>query len=188
MKIIQIPSPNFYTDRAGYKPEIIVLHIMDGTLAGTDSWFSMPTAKVSSHYGIGFKGEVHQYVQEKDTAWTQGYHAGATFKLHKPDVNPNLYCLSIEHEGRDLSIIHEAQIAASVELIKAMATKWNIPIDRDHIIGHYEIDPIRKPYCPATDKKVIDLIIDRINESNNPPAPTYKEKIKEAINILQSLL
>ena len=36
-----------------FKPELIVLHIMDGTLSGTDSWFADPSSQVSSHYGIG---------------------------------------------------------------------------------------------------------------------------------------
>jgi N-acetyl-anhydromuramyl-L-alanine amidase AmpD len=172
MNIIQKVSPNFGQGRSGYKPEIIVLHIMDGSLVGTDNWFSNPISKVSSHYGAGFAGEIHQYVQDINTAWTQGYHEGATFKLHKPGVNPNLYCLSIEHEGHDLSIVHEAQIAASVELIKSLAAKWNIPIDRDHIIGHYEVDPIRKPNCPATNKSIIDTIVTRANLAQPIPVPT----------------
>ena len=159
MEIKQVPSPNFITGRGGFKPEIIVLHIMDGTLAGTDSWFSTPTSKVSSHYGVGLKGEIHQYVQDLDQAWTQGYHQGATFKLHKPGINPNAYCLSIEYEGQNLANAPETQINASVGLIRSLASYWKIPIDRDHIIGHYEIDPIRKPHCPATDKTIIDKII-----------------------------
>src|SRR5205814_10677286 len=64
---------NFRSGRApGFKPEAVVIHIMDGTLTGTDSWFNNPQAQVSAHYGIGRGGEVHQYVDEKDTA----FHAG----------------------------------------------------------------------------------------------------------------
>lgn len=158
MQIIQKPSPNFKAGRSGYKPEIIVLHVMAGSLAGTDSWFATPTSQVSANYGIGFNGEIHQYVKDEDTAWAQGRVVNPTFTLYKPSVNPNLYCLSIEHEGQDLSVVHEAQISASVELIKALASKWNIPIDRDHIIGHYQIGAY-KPNCPATDKSIIDRIV-----------------------------
>jgi N-acetylmuramoyl-L-alanine amidase len=39
MDIITIPSPNYTKGRAGYKPVAIVIHIMEGTLNGTDSWF-----------------------------------------------------------------------------------------------------------------------------------------------------
>jgi N-acetyl-anhydromuramyl-L-alanine amidase AmpD len=41
---------------------------MDGTLAGTDAWFTNPASQVSAQYGIGKNGEVHQYVKEEDTA------------------------------------------------------------------------------------------------------------------------
>ncbi len=60
MEIIQKKSPNFWVGRKGYRPEAIVIHIMDGTLVGTDSWFANHTSQVSSHYGIGKNGEVHQ--------------------------------------------------------------------------------------------------------------------------------
>jgi N-acetylmuramoyl-L-alanine amidase len=72
MNIKQIPSPNFVVGRGSQKPEIIVIHIMAGTLIGTDSHFSSPFSQVSTHYGIGFNGEVHQYVKEEDTAWGNG--------------------------------------------------------------------------------------------------------------------
>lgn len=182
MNIIQKTSPNFKVGRSGYKPEIIVLHIMAGSLPATDSWFASPASEVSSHYGVGLNGEVHQYVKEEDQAWTQGYHQGATFKLHKPGINPNLYCLSIEHEGQDLSFATETQLNATVELIRAMAARWAIPIDRDHVIGHYEIDPIRKPNCPSVNKSIIDTIVKRVQV-----VPDYKKKIADAIAILQSI-
>lgn len=162
MNIIQKSSPNYKEGRQGYKPELIVLHIMDGTLAGTDDWFSKSVSQVSANYGIGLNGEIHQYVKDEDTAWAQGRVDHPTAKLLKLNVNPNLYCLSIEHEGHDLSKAPDTQLNASVELIKALATKWNIPIDRDHIIGHYQIFA-GKPNCPATDKSIIDKIIEKIN-------------------------
>ncbi len=33
-------SPNFWSGRQGHKPEGIVIHIMAGTLIGTDAWFN----------------------------------------------------------------------------------------------------------------------------------------------------
>lgn len=53
-------------------PEAIVVHIMDGSLSGTDAWFASQASEVSAHYGIGKAGEVHQYVEEADTA----FHCG----------------------------------------------------------------------------------------------------------------
>jgi N-acetylmuramoyl-L-alanine amidase len=164
LNIIQKPSPNFQVGRGGYEPEIIVLHIAEGSLSSMDSWFANPVSQVSSHYGVGFKGEIHQYVQDEDTAWTQGRVLNPTFKLYKPGVNPNKYCLSIEHEGFDLSLVHETQINTSIELIKVLAANWNIPISRDTVIGHYEIFS-GKPNCPATDKSIIDKMVLQTRES-----------------------
>lgn len=151
-------TPNFAAGRKGYKPEIIVLHIMSGSLRGTDVWFSLFFTSVSAHYGVGFDGEIHRYVNDEDTAWAQGRVNNPSFKLYKPGVNPNLYCLSIEHEGTDLSKAPQSQIEASVALIKALAKQWNIPIDRDHIIGHNQIFS-KKPICPAPDNSIIDWIV-----------------------------
>lgn len=184
MNIIQKTTPNFRVGRSGYKPELIVLHIMAGSLLGTDNWFSNPISQVSSNYGVGFTGEIHQYVKDEDTAWAQGRVDNPTFRLYKPGINPNLYCLSIEHEGQDLSKGPEAQIKATVELIKSLASKWNIPIDRDHIIGHYQIGAY-KPNCPAIDKTIIDRIV---KEASGSVVVLDKAEIKEQIKRLLDLI
>lgn len=160
MNIIQKKSPNFGVGRSGYRPDLIAIHIMAGSLAGTDSWFAAPESQVSSHYGVGFNGEVHQYVQENDTAWCNGRVDNPTSKivLSRPGVNPNKYTLSIENEGEDLSKAPQKQIDAIVELVKTMATKWNIPIDKDHIIFHSEIYS-KKPNCPTPNKELKDKIL-----------------------------
>lgn len=190
MQIIQKPSPNFTKGRGTQKIEAIVIHIMAGSLVGTDSWFATPTSQVSAHYGIGFNGEVHQYVQDADTAW----HAGAivqptSWSLLKLGINPNSYTLGIEHEGQDLSKGPVAQINATVELIRTLAAKYNVPIDRQHIIGHYQIKS-SKPNCPATDKSIIDHIITLANintteEQVNVTIP--KSKLLKAQQFLSNL-
>ncbi len=191
MNIIKKLSPNFAVGRKGYKPEIIVLHIMDGSLGGTDSWFATPSSQVSSHYGVGLNGEIHQYVDEENTAWTQGLkippiNLPPTFKLYKQGLNPNVYCLSIEHEGHDLSKAPQTQLNSTVELIRAMAGRWGIPIDRDHIIGHYEVDPIRKPNCPATDKSILDTIVKMAqDEMVNLQVP--KSRLENIQNFLKTI-
>lgn len=156
--MIEKSTPNFSIGRQGYTPQIVVIHIMDGNLEGTNSWFATPVSKVSSNYGIGLKGEIVRYVKEEDTAWAQGRVKNPTFKLYKPNVNPNLYCISLEHEGHDLSYAPLEQLKASAQLIKEICTRWNIPIDRDHIIGHYQIFS-EKPNCPATNREIINELI-----------------------------
>lgn len=138
---------NFTKSRFGWKPKAIVLHLMDGTLKGTDSWFRNPKAVASTHYGVGVRGDVYQWVDESNTAWGNGRVYKPTWRLiEKAGINPNLYTISIEHEG---VVGHEwtpEQYAADVELIKQIAQRNNIPLDRDHIIIHSEIYA-KKPDC-----------------------------------------
>lgn len=158
MNIIQKPSPHFFPNRKGYKPEAIVIHIMAGTLVGTDAWFKNPASQVSAHYGVGKTGEVHQYVKEEHGAWHAGRVDKPTWKLIKAGVNPNYYTIGIEHEGQPGDIWTEAMIKSTAQLIKEIAQRWNIPIDRDHVIGHYNIYSV-KANCPATHKSVIYELI-----------------------------
>lgn len=167
MNIELVASPNYRKGRSGYKPEIVVLHIMAGSLSGTDAWFKNSGSQVSSHYGIGENGEIHQYVDESDTAWANGRVSGATSKIvnKHAGINPNLFSISIEHEGSDLSKQPFSEIKASAELVADICKRNNIPMDRDHIIGHYEIFA-GKPNCPATDKGVIQKIIDMAKDQS----------------------
>jgi N-acetyl-anhydromuramyl-L-alanine amidase AmpD len=152
MKIINVVSPNFTSGRKGYHPEAIVIHIMDGTLSGTDSWFKNCQSKVSAHYGIGKNGEVHQYVQETDSAWHAGRVNAPMWSLIKPTgtglyISPNFYTIGIEHEGNGQSEWTEAMYNSSSELIADICKRWNISIDRLHIIGHHEIYSLK--ICPG---------------------------------------
>ncbi|MEW9672869.1 N-acetylmuramoyl-L-alanine amidase [Ammoniphilus sp. 3BR4] len=150
------PSPHF-TPNVRQKPNgkiptpLIVLHTMAGSLTGTLAHFQYPNTKVSSHYGIGKKGEIHQYVQEKDGAWTNGRVLQPTSKqIIQRGGNPNLYTITIEFEGKDRGgSIDEPQYQAGLWLIRHIASRWNIPLTRDYIIGHYEIDRVNKENCPG---------------------------------------
>ncbi len=179
LKKIWKESPNFWQGRKGYKPEAIVIHIMDGTLAGTDSWFANAQSQVSAHYGIGKNGEVHQYVKEEDTAWHAGRIDTPSWKLIKAStINPNLYTIGIEHEGKPDDVWTNAMKQASAQLIKQICDQWQIPIDRDHIIGHYQIFS-KKPNCPATDKKIIDELISLAKGTAQPNPSEVAEGIKK---------
>lgn len=160
---IQIASPNFTGGRNNYRPEAIVIHIMEGSLSGTDSWFKSRISSVSAHYGIGKDGEIHQYVQEKDSAWHAGRVNAPSWNLIKPAgnnsyKNPNFYTIGIEHEGTGNSEWTDAMYESSSSLIAEIVQRWNIPIDRDHIIGHHEIYSLKT--CPGFKvdlNKLIDL-------------------------------
>lgn len=159
LNITFIHSPNYSNGRRSYTPIAIVIHIMDGTLSGTDQWFQDEHAKVSAHFGIGKDGEVHQYVHQANTAWHAGRVASPSWRLIKttndsssPYINPNYYTLGIEHEGTENSDWTEAMYQSSSQLIAALSKNWDIPLDRDHVIGHHEIYALKT--CPG---KIVDL-------------------------------
>jgi N-acetyl-anhydromuramyl-L-alanine amidase AmpD len=125
-----------------------------------DSWFTSSGNEVSSaHFGVSKDGRIHQYVKIERMAWTNGIKADgfkfATAPMVKElKVNPNLYTVSIEHEGTDGDLT-EAQYLASLWLhfyIRDYVKKVygsDIKLDKTRVVGHYQIDPRRKPNCPG---------------------------------------
>jgi hypothetical protein len=116
--------------RAGRSQTIstIVIHVTQGSYAGTISWFKDPAAQVSAHYVIrSSDGQVTQMVAEKDTAW----HVGSE----------NGYTIGIEHEGfvDDPSWFTDAMYRSSAALTSNIADRRGIPKDRAHIKGHVEM-------------------------------------------------
>ena len=156
--------------RAPYRPEAIVVHIMAGSLKGTDLWFGNTRSGVSAHYGIGKNGEIHQYVEEEDTAFHAGTVDNPSWEGMKRlagggFANPNYYTIGIEHEGFPGDVWPEAQMAASGALIADIAARWGIPLDRRHIVKHHEIRAV-KP-CPGGDAPV-DALIQRAQAGATP--------------------
>ncbi|MFC7642363.1 N-acetylmuramoyl-L-alanine amidase [Streptosporangium lutulentum] len=106
----------------------IVVHVTQGSYAGTISWFQNPASQVSSHYVVrSSDGAVTQMVREKDRAW----HAG----------NYNSRSVGIEHEGfvDNASWFTDSMYRASAALTRSIADRYGIPKDRAHIVGHNQV-------------------------------------------------
>jgi|SRR5277367_11513 len=144
---IGCPQNNFHRGRAGYRPEAIVIHIMDGSFAAGESVFADPRTQKSAHYGLSRTGIVHQYVEETDTAFHAGIVVRPTWKLLKPKVNPNFYTIGIEHEGTADEVWPAEQLNASSLLIAQIAARWEIPLDENHVIFHHQIRASKT--CPG---------------------------------------
>lgn len=112
---------------------------------------------MSAHYSVSQKGECDQFVDETDTAWANGRVDKPTWAGIKPGINPNLYTISIEHEGRPGDPWSDEMQARSSMLIAEMHVRWGIPLDHDHVIGHYRIYS-KKPQCPGPQWRVGLLI------------------------------
>lgn len=108
----------------------IVIHVAQGSYAGTISWFQDPAAKSSAHYVVrSADGDVTQMVREKDRAW----HAG--------NSTYNRASVGIEHEGfvDNATWFTETMYRSSAALTRNIADRYGIPKDRAHIIGHVEV-------------------------------------------------
>jgi len=149
-------------------PDVIVIHIAEGTYNGTIAWMQNPNSRVSSHFIVGQDGRIAEMGDIRSTAWCNGtstnpanstYYGYATARLVKErKTNANYFTISIENEGfysKTRGKLTPAQLNAEVELIRYIVDEvkriWGvtIPIDRDHIIGHYEVTPKNKPHCPG---------------------------------------
>lgn len=159
IQIKQMKSPH-HCSRYGQKPCLIVWHIAEGTYNGTISWETNKDSKVSSHFVLGKNGEVAQLVPLNMAAWTQGKVDKPTHPYVKSHIstNPNLYCVSIECEGKWAETkgkLTDKQLAAAAELTKHIVSEVKriygvtIPIDREHMIGHCEINSVTRPHCPG---------------------------------------
>jgi len=151
------------SSRQGYKPELIVCHITEGSLWGAVSWFKNSASQASSHFLVGRKGEVIQLVDITEKAWCNGRILNPSNETVKKYYNSgnkdgNLYTISIEHEGvwkNTKGTLTALQEKATTELIRYIVSEvkrlygTDIAIDRQHIIGHYEIDSVNKCNCPG---------------------------------------
>ncbi len=160
---------NFEKGRQGRKPIAIVIHTMVGSLEGTYAWFRNPESKVSSHYGVGLDGRCWRFVKEEDTSWHAGRVYTPTWKLYD-GTNPNYYTIGIENEdnGQPDAERTEAQYQTNAGLVVEICKRWNIPIDREHVIGHREI--YAKKTCPgALDvDRIVSLAKKMANEITQP--------------------
>lgn len=177
MNITRKNSPNKYNGRNDWKPDMIVCHITEGAYNGAVSWLCNPNAQASAHFVVAKDGRITQLVDLKDGAWCNGtstdpasnvYYGKSTLQaVRERKTNANYYTVSIEHEGiweDSKGRLADAQKAATIELIQYIRSEVErlfgaeIPADRAHIVGHYEICPITKPNCPGQNFQFGEII------------------------------
>ncbi|MGW1407688.1 peptidoglycan recognition protein family protein [Streptomyces sp. NPDC002403] len=116
-----------YAKGRSAKIDKVIVHVTQGSYAGSISWFQNPASEVSAHYVVrSSDGEITQMVRDSDTA----YHARSA----------NASALGIEHEGfiDDPSWFTDTMYRSSAALTKHLCDRYGIPKDRAHIIGHSE--------------------------------------------------
>jgi N-acetylmuramoyl-L-alanine amidase len=145
------PSSNYTSGRSGYTVELLVVHTCAGSYSGCWGWLTTPYPtnpyRTSAHYVVNESGsEISALVDESNTA----HHVGQSW-LSKP-TNPR--SVGIEHGGFSYVGSNkwtEGQIEASARLACDVVKRQNIIRDRNHVIGHYQPDPVRRPNDPGAD-------------------------------------
>ncbi len=116
---------------ASYDINTVVIHMTQGSWSSAINWFaSSSNTGSSAHYTIrSSDGYIGQSVHEADIAWHAGWWP------------TNCHSVGIEHEGyiSDSSWFTTAMYRSSARLTANLCKKYKIPIDRTHIIGHYEV-------------------------------------------------
>lgn len=122
------------------KIDYIVIHDTEANLASMFQTVRTPT-EPSWHYSIrSSDGQVTQHIRTKDTAW----HAGNQFV--------NARSIGIEHEGflrQPDSWYTEQMYRSSARLVRYLAKKYDIPLDRQHILGHDNVPAPTASGIPA---------------------------------------
>ena len=166
-------SPNFgyprgTTGRRGQEIIGIGVHIGGATFQSNYNHIMNANALASYNAYVKLDGTVVQFVAEENPAWSHGKIVKPSWPLLKSGVNPNLYTLSISREGSNQNTWTPEQMKSTVKVIKCWGEKYNIPLKRPYIFGHFEIDSVGRWYCPG--KPFFDaLIVELQKEEEKPP-------------------
>jgi N-acetyl-anhydromuramyl-L-alanine amidase AmpD len=132
------PQTNYTQARRPQRAiRFIVIHVTEGSYLGTVAWLRDPRSHASANFVVGRDGKVQELVPLHDIAW----HAG--------NWAYNVRSVGIENVGYtdDPAGFTLPEYRASARLAAVIARRSLIPIDRRHIIGHYQVpnpnDPLQ---------------------------------------------
>ncbi|MFI6284504.1 N-acetylmuramoyl-L-alanine amidase [Streptomyces sp. NPDC051018] len=112
-----------------YPIEYVVIHLTTDVVPIMLATFKDPAERVSAHYMISATGrQIIQCVRECDVAW----HSGNVWYNHRS--------IGIEHEGWiEQPGFTDEMYETSAVLTATICAKYEVPIDREHILGHIEV-------------------------------------------------
>jgi N-acetyl-anhydromuramyl-L-alanine amidase AmpD len=171
----------------------IIIHDIEGTAESAINHFRN-RSYVSAHYVLDSEtGAITQMLRNEDAGW----HAGNWYF--------NAHSIGLEHEGfavEGADWYSEQMYRSSAKLVKYLAKKYDIPVNRQHIIGHDEVpgltqlrqramhwDPgaywdwshffnlLGEPINPSNGKKDSNIITINPNYNTNKPTYTYGQQI-----------
>ena len=118
-----------------YPIQMIVIHDTEGSYGSAIQEFQNPSTQASAHYVVSDTGAITQMVREHDIAW----HAG--------NWDYNTRSIGIEHEGFAYTPgwYTTAMYQASAHIAASICSRYGVPMDRNHVIGHYQVPDPNNP-------------------------------------------
>ena len=107
------PTPNQRVDGM-VEVRGLVLHIQQGTEAGSEAWFKNPASQASSHFLNPKSGGLRQLVDTKDRAWAE--------------ADGNAHWVSIENEGYAGDELTASQLENAARLLAWLHTRYDVPL------------------------------------------------------------
>ena len=172
---ISVPAyeGNFTYGRSGRNIEAITIHHMAGKLTAEQCGriFQQVGRYGSSHYGIGYNGEIASYVDEENTAWTNS--------------NWDSNCKSVTIETSNSEIggswpVSDASLNALIKLVADIAKRNGLGtlVPGQNLTWH---SMFADTTCPGDYlRSKIQYIADEANKLNAPaPEPTPSKSVDE---------
>ena len=113
---------------ASMKIDYIIVHDTEGSYDAAISTFQNPASYVSANYVIrSSDGAVTEMVRPQDVSWAAA------------DWYVNMHAINIENEGfaaQGSTWYTGAMYRSLATLVRYLAARYGIPLDREHILGH----------------------------------------------------
>lgn len=191
------PSPNYNArpSGSGGGVQMVIIHTCEGSYSSCWSWLANSASGVSAHYVVNESGsEITQLVREASRAW----HIGATYDCSLNSsvlcglngTSSNNFTVGIEHGGfASQTTFPAGQLDASARLSCDISQSNGIPRDRQHFVGHGQLQPYNRtdpgPNWPWTDylnrinaacgsTPAAQIVVDNNNANNNAASARFE--------------
>ena len=120
---------------SGKITDIVIHHAAaNATVEALGALFAAPARQASANYGIGTDGRVACYVEEENRPWTTGSR----------EIDFRAITIEVASDTTHPYVVTNKAYDALIKLVADICERNNIPLDREHVIGHEEYSPKKK--------------------------------------------
>jgi hypothetical protein len=158
------------------KPYRIVIHTTEGRFDSDFEYLRENSREVGCHVYISPNGDAYQMAPWDSITWHCG--AKAEERTTRPDLmkvwplngDENDGTIGIEVSAPWNKQMNAKQYKTLVEVIADLVQSFNIPLDRQHIVGHKELKSV-KIDPPGLN---MDAVVVAVKDLLNPIPPTFR--------------